>query len=59
MTTEVTVLFFARAKDLVNSPSATLHLTSPDHTAISLRGAILAAHPQLAELGNTFVLAIG
>jgi molybdopterin converting factor subunit 1 len=56
----VKVLFFAKAKDLVQMSTTTLSLpTSPYHTTgTQLTQLILSQFPQLRDLGDTFVLAV-
>ena len=54
----VTLLLFAKARELVGKSSVIIRLPSSVSTSASLVSHILSLYPVLQRLGNTFVLSL-
>ena len=57
-TVSVTLLLFAKARELVGKSSVILHLPSSVSSSADLVSRILSLYPVLQRLGNRFVLSL-
>jgi len=55
---EVTVLFFAKARELVGASSSTCRLPTSSISVEQLTTALLVNYPELARLGGAFVISL-